>query len=109
MKYLAQAYIDGEYKNVEITDKDLKKYPKKYEAYTMYCPADDITIIWATEILITPKGEVELKRTIINFVYGSPSCDDMYDNHEYIERALNDYKNKGIVDLCQPLIVENNI
>ena len=62
MKYMAPAYINSEYTNVTITDEDLKKYPRKYESYTMYCPADDITIIWATEILITPKGDIGINR-----------------------------------------------
>ena len=104
MKYLAQAYLEGGYEDVTITDEDIKKYPKKYEPYTMYCPKDDITIIWAIEILVMPKYNVELKRTIIGFVYGSPdSKDDQY----YIKRAFKDYQDKGKTNISLSFMLED--
>lgn len=109
MKYIAPAYINGKYEDVTITDEDLKNYPRKYEPYTMYCPGDDITIIWATEILITPRGNVEINRKIINFVYGPPKSDDMFSNEEYIERVLKDYQDNGTIDTCQTLMLETSI
>ena len=78
----------------EITDEDIKQYPVRYDTETSYIPGDDITIIWARQILCLPEFEVELNKTIINFVFGTP---DM--NPNYIEQALRDFRTIGKRDI----------
>jgi hypothetical protein len=102
MKYISPAYINGKHENIIITDEDLKIYPRKYKPYTMYCSADDITIVWAIEILVTPRGDVEINRKIINFVYGPPNSSDS-------KRILKDYRDNGTVNIYQPLILKRSI
>lgn len=104
----------GEYKEVVLTEEQLKTLPRIKRPYTSVVPSEDITIVWCEELIETPDGLALVSHQIIGYVYGMPVSPEELEDEVLAEcdksyRAAIQYQFDRFIECGETFLTETFI
>lgn len=99
----------SEYKEIVLTEEQLKTLPRIKRPYTSVVPSEDMTIVWCEELIETPDGLALISRQIIGYVYGMPASPEEHDKsyHAVIQYQFRRFIKYGKTFLAETFIQED--